>query len=85
LLFHLTFSGSCVHDKQIVPSWAGWFSLNSELQDQTSSTEEYMPKCPKYKNATVQKILEISSDSRAVNQQYTFATFDLAAAKRYFL
>jgi hypothetical protein len=42
LLFHLTFSGSCVHDKQIVPSWAGWISQTSELQDQTSSTEEYM-------------------------------------------
>jgi hypothetical protein len=31
------------------------------------------------KNATVQTTLEIS---RAVNQQYTFVTFDLAAAKK---
>jgi hypothetical protein len=37
------------------------------------------------KNATVQNILEISSVSRAVNQQYTFVTFDLAAAKRHIL
>jgi hypothetical protein len=36
-------------------------------------------------NITLQKILEIASVSRAVNQQYTFVTFDLAAAKRHIL
>jgi hypothetical protein len=87
LLFYLTFSGSCVHDKQIVQSWAGWISLTSELQDQTSFTVEYTPpiNARSTKMATVQNFLEISSVSKAVNQQYTFVTFDLAAAKRHIM
>jgi hypothetical protein len=41
--------------------------------------------CPKYKNASVQKNIEILIVPRALNQQYTFVTFDLAAAKRHVL
>jgi hypothetical protein len=61
---------------------AGWTSLTSELQDETSSKEEYMHpiNAQSTKNTTVQNILGFSSVSKAVIQQYTFLTFNLAAA-----
>ena len=69
---------------QTLPGWGGWISVTG-LGCQPHSKVDYMPpvNAPVTENATVQEILNISQDaSRAVGQQYTVVTFDLAVAKK---
>lgn len=70
-------------DCQSIPGWNGWLSKISDCDEQPSIVDYMEPLSqPITQNSTVQEVLKISQKaSRAVGQQFTLVTFDLAVAK----
>ncbi|GFS21870.1 hypothetical protein ElyMa_003349200 [Elysia marginata] len=70
-------------DNQSIPGWNGWLSNVSHCDEQPSIVDYMEPLSqPITQNSTVQEVLKISQKaSRAVGQQFTLITFNLAVAK----
>ena len=68
-----------------VPDWGGWLSKTGEGEKENHSTVAYMPpiNSPITENKTVMHTIKLSEEVTAsVKQEYTFITYDLAAAKK---
>ena len=72
-------------NEAIFPGWKGWVSPTSKLNQETRTILEYLPPINESINnmATVKETIEMAiAGSNEAGQEWTFITFDMAAAKK---